>query len=110
MAYRIKVVSDSRSIVEEGIEPLIGCSLGMMLLSDDKPVSSAVFKLTCGNAELPMCSITPYGLFTAILDSNKTVKVTIKCFIDGDSVHSETDTVENICNYTAGQVLRISVG
>lgn len=102
MAYSVKVVSNSLSILEDSAEPLIGCSVGMVLKSDGTPVPSAVFKLSCENATIPMCSITPYGLFTAILDSNKTVEVTIDCLIDGLSVFSETDTVANICKYPAG--------
>lgn len=103
MAYSVKVVSNSLSILEDSAEPLIGgCSVGMVLESDGKPVPSAVFKLSCENATIPMCSITPYGLFTAILDSNKTVEVTIDCLIDGLSVFSVKDTVANICKYPAG--------
>lgn len=102
MAYNVVVVSKSLSVLKEGEEPLLGCSEGMLLISDGKPVSSAVFKLSCENATIPMCSITPYGLFTAILGSNETVEVTIECLIDGVSVFSVTDTVADICNYTVG--------
>lgn len=103
MAYSIKVVSKSLSIVEDGAEPLIGCVEGMSLLSDGKPVSAAVFKLSCENATIPMCSITPYGLFTAILDINENVDVTIECLIDGVTVFRVTDTVADICDYTVGR-------
>lgn len=110
MAYSVKVVSNSLSILEDGDTPLIGCIEGMTLLSDGKAVPSAVFKLSCENATIPMCSITPYGLFTAILDSNKTVEVTIDCLIDGHSVFSEKDTVANICKYTAGSQIGSGIG